>query len=166
MSEETNLTTNHANLERITLELVGTTEKASRRVRYVLMVIVTASIIAFSGFWNALDFGWKNSRLELMSTLCYSLNKDSALYEKIIGCDKKSLEAYIDNEFRKCIDGTIEDVNGFLTNLKNAIYYYKPETLGKDGLADIFRSLRRMEEENVKIIKIPFFNIGFDTNDL
>ncbi len=72
MNQETSLTTNHANLERITLELVGTTEKASRRVRYILMIIVTASIIAFSSFWNALDFGWKKGRLEVLSTLSYS----------------------------------------------------------------------------------------------
>lgn len=211
MNQETNLTANHANLERITLELVGTTEKASRRVQYILMIIVTASIIAFSSFWNAFDSGWKNSRLVLMSNLCYSLEKDNNLYQQImkrneeciesswdtldycrknmvpvffntLTCGlnkdsdliprivkdyKKSLNYYIDTKFYKEIKYTdIKDINGFLTNLKDAIAYYKPETLGKDGAGDIFISLRRMEEESVKTIEIPFFNIGFDINDL
>jgi hypothetical protein len=167
MNQENNGTTNHASLERISLELVGTTEKASRRVRYVLMVIVTASIVAFSGFWNALNFGWKNSRLELLSTLSYSLNKDSNLYYKIMEGNKDSRERYIDNEFVKQInDGSIKDIGRFLTDLKNAIIYYRPETLGEVGTEGLLKNYRSLEEECVKTIKIPFFNISFDINDL
>ena len=212
MSEEVSVVKDRGSLERITLELVGTTEKASRRVRYVLMVIVTASIIAFAGFWNARDFGWKNRRLELLSKKTYSLGKDENLYSRIMESDKesikifrdalencdeytalkmlitliysqdkypelfsaindsyrKSLRGYIDNEFRKVIsDGSIkEDVNVFLTKLENAIDYYKPQTLGWYGAVDLLKSYRAMEEECVKTIKIPFFNIGFDVNDL
>jgi len=213
MSEEVSVVKDRGSLERITLELVGTTEKASRRVRYVLMVIVTASIIAFAGFWNALDFGWKNRRLELLSKMTYSLGKDENLYSRIMESDKesikifrdalencdeytalkmlitliysqdkypelfssindsyrKSLRGYIDNEFRKIIsNGSIKDVDGFLSDLENAINYYRPETLGKDGIEDLLRSYLRLEEESGKKIKIPFydFNIEFDVNDL
>ncbi len=169
MGEETSGATNRAGLERIALELVGTTEKASRRVRYVLMVIVTASIIAFSSFWNALNFGWKNQRLELLSALSHSLNRDPELYTKIMeGDEKGSLDGYIDNEFRKKIinNRSIKNVDDFLNDLKNAIKYYRPETLGEGGVKELLKNSRTREEESVKTIKIPFFNIGFDINDL
>ncbi|MCI0471922.1 MAG: hypothetical protein L0Y73_09700, partial [Candidatus Aminicenantes bacterium] len=133
--------------------------------------IVTASIIAFASFWNALDFGWKNSRLELLSTLSYSMNrdkdKDKGLYDKILTGTNKTIENYIENEFRITIsDGSVDDVDRFIKDLKNAIKYYRPETLGEKDAVDLLKSYRLQEEECVKTIKIPFFNIGFDINDL
>lgn len=213
------------NEKEITLELIKAANDAGKRVRFILLIIVTASILAFAGFWNALFFSWKTSRITSLETLNSYLQNNDEVLEKflaalrnaksdekkkrlakamIISQDEsiktrleKAIKSLVLNIFGQDIGSVINKVllnkidnfktegmkywRGYLVfpenllndeeknrieELANAIKYFMPEKLGRDGIRELLVEYKKLDIETIKTIKIPFFGISFDINDL
>lgn len=224
---------------RITLELLRSTEKAGHRVRFILIIIITASIIAFAGFWNSRESSWKNKRLESLDVLSEFVVKqtdfsniflppetslgqvDKFLREKNFdGFKRAIMDVFLEESIKKSKSSLLKEIKtkierfeeknfmkfeNFLCKLfinynkkdnphsdfyilkkrvdsvhkeqsklnldkrnvlLNAIEYFKPKSLSRPGVILLTKSSRILEEEQIHTIKIPFFNSGFDVNDL
>lgn len=144
----------------IIFEMIKATKESGQRVRYVLIIIITASILAFAAFWNGISFSWKQNRLERLMTLCEYISKDDSIMHNFKNMvsesgKKKIIEDWV-NQFPETVRKSLE----------KAIEYFQPEKLGKTGIQHLLNNYKTFEEDNVNTIKVPFFGITFDINDL
>lgn len=202
---------------------------ASNRSRNVLLILSTASILAFVGFWNSKPLSWMNSRIEVLSKDLEYLkgrklinDKEQALAKLKAKCGDEEkarqsstpaptpppanprpsnrapvkpvvpvetpkpnpdcspdLIARMQSEIDKERDFVI---NGNEYAAVRAYYYDQYESGNKHSLFDgpstlvlddlllkteeTLRTTLRNRRENVLSLRIPFFGISFDINDL
>lgn len=196
---------------------------ASNRSRNVLLILSTASVLAFVGFWNSKPLSWMNSRIEVLSRdLEYLkgrksiIEKDQALAKLKARCGDEEkarqsstpapanprpsnrvavrplapvetpkanpdcspdlmarMQSEIDQERNFVINGdeyTTARAFYHSHELTNKHLFQGPSTLALDDLLlkteEGLRSTLRNRRDNVLSLRIPFFGISFDINDL
>lgn len=124
---------------------IEATSDAARRTRANTIVLVIASVLIFIGWFNSLLWSWPIDRVRRAFD-----PEDTTIYRGL------------DTQRRPLLDPLTPKDNARL----------KPH-LNKDGLspADMYRhelqwAVVRAYVENVRFVRIPFFGIAFDVNDL
>ena len=194
---------------------------ASNRSRNVLLILSTASLLAFVGFWNSKPLSWTNSRIELLSRNLEYLKGRKSIIEREQALAKLNAKCSDEEKARQSSTPTpsnarqsnrtalnrlvpvetpkadsacspdlmtrersdIELERNFVINgneYATARAHYeqtsKPSvfggssTLALDDLLlkteETLRSTLRNRQDNVLSLRIPFFGISFDINDL
>lgn len=197
---------------------------ASNRSRNVLLILSTASVLAFVGFWNSKPVSWMNSRIDVLSQdLEYLkgrksiIEKEAALAESKAKCsdEQKARESSTTapstpgpsnrNAIKPLAPVKTPQANpacspDLMTRLQSDIdrernfvingdeyaaaraYYHDYELTSKNSLfeghstlalddlllktEEGLRTTLRNRRDNVLSLRIPFFGIGFDINDL
>lgn len=198
---------------------------ASNRSRNVLLILSTASILAFVGFWNSKPLSWMNARIEVLSKdLEYLkgrksiIEKEQTLAKLKAKCsdeekarqsntpvpsnprlsNRSAVNRFVPVETPKAnpdcspdlmtrMQSQIEQERNFVINgdeyaATRAFYYNHYESTRKhspfegpltpvlDNLLlkteESLRTTLRNRRDNVLTLRIPFFGISFDINDL
>jgi len=114
--------------------------RSTARARLVLIVVVTSSALALGAWWNSVPFSWINSRVSV-----------SRVQLKASGCEPKSVE--LSQEEKELLE-------------RSTRYVELRKALSCDLLRDWAQNLERVRIEQVMLIKVPFFGISIDVNDL
>ncbi len=130
--------------------------ESSKRTRIVLLALVMASVLALSGFLNSFKHGWASQRLQRI------IDPNSNYSQKYL---------YTDSAGQKSKHGdakaTAPSINADSSNIREVSQKY---SLQKNTREDQYRSLYdafiHSFIENTFTIRVPFFGINFDVNDL
>src|SRR5579871_3069223 len=143
---------------------IEASKSASSRSRFVVLVLVTGSIISFAAAWNSRHDGWMNQRLQLAKIAVLfcehpKLNEpdwgDSATIEKLA----TRLEELRISKKPKSHDAAEKQRD-------QAKDFYKPRFRSCADLNDGLQELDKVNVENSDLIHVPFFGLSFDINDL
>lgn len=110
-------------------DYVEASSEAAKRTRSVTIVLMTASVLMFSGFLNSLQSNWKLQRLRALEN--------------------------INSDYVKARLGTLPDPED---SANYSLYINRYNQLYTGALKDY--------TDNVYTIRIPFFGIAIDVNDL
>jgi hypothetical protein len=194
---------------------------ASNRSRNVLLILSTASLLAFVGFWNSKPLSWTNSRIEVLSRNLEYLKGRKSIIEKEQALAKLKAKCSDEEKTRQSStpapsnprqsnhtavnrlvpvetqkansacspdlmtreQSDIDTERNFVINgneYATARMHYEqttkpsvfegPSTLALDNLLlkteENLRTTLRNRNDNVLSLRIPFFGISFDINDL
>lgn len=125
---------------------------ASDRVRYIIFIILVVSVLAFGGFRNSSQDSWTNARVRLLRT---------ALNTQLYDPSPRVLA-----EIERC-----EDARGRLPegcrDLLSARTLIQVRDLGDE--LQVRERLKLLEDVQIRQaynIRVPFFGVSFDVNDL
>lgn len=130
---------------------IEATTSSSSRGRRVLIVLITASVLAFGAFWNSRQGSWINSRVRVASGAEKLLRLNKEYYaggtteqrkEEIV----RELQSKIYDEPKRFIS-----IRGLQTS---------------EELDPLIKKVRDIQTERVMFIHVPFFGVLFDINDL
>jgi hypothetical protein len=170
---------------------IEATIAASSRFRRVLIVVIIASILGFGAFWNARRGSWVDSRIRFVHQaydyLDLKIKKDQLL-EQVDTKSRELKEAEnkltttsdekekIDITKRKevlttenaALSEKIKNLEDNLSkNYVNAAKWINERGItSKDQLGPIIQRWENARVEYVALVRIPFFGIVFDVNDL
>ncbi len=118
--------------------LIEASAAASDRARFVIFIIITASILVFCAMWNSWIYSWSNMRLSRAE-------------------DAMSLKSWIWNN-NPASHG--EDSARFF-----AAHYFITTRKIKDSvqLQILVQELQKTQAEDIMRIRVPFFGIVFET---
>lgn len=136
---------------------------ASRRSRWILIILVTASTVLFVGYWNALPQSWTRSRADVLyDVLLYRAYDPSESFDssRHLAIDKKrfeQLKAYCDERHL-----SLRGVRGIgETNAP-----WGEEVLLRQRLERMLQARDDVFSKHVLLLSIPFFGVAVDVNDL
>jgi hypothetical protein len=131
--------------------LIDATVRASHRSRWVHIVLVVSSILAFTGSWNIVGSGWFARRLQLARDVA---NHYDALQDGKTGT----------NAYPGLKEDEIAKLRQYFTMRSNSL----PQTaeLAKTRLEGEYASIRDLRTEHFVLVRVPFFGFSFDANDL
>ncbi|MCK4763211.1 MAG: hypothetical protein KAW12_13525 [Candidatus Aminicenantes bacterium] len=64
--------------------LIQASHSSAKRVRLILIIMVTASVLALGSLWNSLDFGWKQRRIKRISYLAENLDRLDLIFKEYL----------------------------------------------------------------------------------
>lgn len=147
----------------LTKEIVSRAVHSIRRVRSLFMALLLATGLGFAGFWNSLDIGWLDARIE-------KYEKARLLAPAICALDSAN-DRHAQVKLQTLLDSL--DLNNYqFLNLKGEFKKYWLCTKSKDSTYlyyDLQEKLKLQwasRVQNVWLIKIPWLGIYFDINDL
>lgn len=154
-------------------QYIEASAKSADRVRFVLFIMVTASVLTYVAVWNARETSWSTTRLAVAADAqkfydengrLIPLNNDDAVrravWSKFLSIEKLNQKSPTDQ-------------NEYWDSRTQA---YKSAKLFADGTRHSFADLEHLQKhvdylertrvEKVLNINVPFFGIVFDINDL
>jgi len=171
--------------------------EASHRSRITLLILVTASVLAFAGFWNSMKYSWLRKRIEIAKvandwflfhddsdSLGKSSTQDSLFLSKIYyfnslkdttaklpyGVDlrippgiKQEMNNNDSIRLSQILNNIIKDT---LLVVQASKFLNNRNINSKRELINLLKSWEKTELENVYLIRVPFFGVTFDINDL
>lgn len=169
--EPTGLPTNDESIGYIKQYIDASAESADR-VRFVLIVMVTASILAIVAFWNSRQGGWPLARLVVATNAEKFYDPNT---KKLIPLDdnKHNQEVWLrffdeqlyqDQKNQADKDKYWNDRRQAYESARKFIYGARFADL--DHLKQHVQYLERTRIEKVLTITVPFFGIVLDINDL
>lgn len=146
---------------------------AATRFRRVLIVMITASVLAFGAFWNSWEGSWPNSRVEV----AHDANEYFKLMDQLEGIEtqlrelKKKEEQgqplLAESTVRTGLEEDKKRTVGKIVELDNAKKWLDLKRIrNKDELKSFAEKLETARLDNILLIRIPFFGVNFDINDL
>lgn len=156
------------------LELVINFEnESSKRVRWILIILITASSLGLGCLWNSFSFSWKHKRVETFKDYISFLDKvsernktrkelNSLMFKACDNIKKTSLDSILieqDKLYTKDNEESKIDT-AFLSG------YYGKNVIGLENLRIMYMIFWLTEAKDTKCFKIPFFDVNFDINDL
>jgi hypothetical protein len=170
---------------------IEATIAASSRFRRVLIVVIIASILGFGAFWNSRKGSWINSRVNFVyqANDCFDLKTKKDQLEGRVDTKSRDL-AEAENKLKTNLDETekariekerdtlksekdvlLNEIKKLDDNLsknyaKEADWLKARDITNKDQLNLITQRLENARLEYVSLVRIPFFGIVFDVNDL
>ncbi len=124
------------------LEMLNRLTVTNRIVRIIVVVLVMTSILLFVGFWNSVEFGWTESRINILEKQLYWVEH---LENKSKPTDLSAEENIL---FNKCKE------------------YWDSKCHTKETLIAEINCLRTAKINNIIFFNVPFLGITFDINDL
>jgi hypothetical protein len=150
-------------------EYIDASAESADRVRFVLLVMVTASILAFAATWNSRSSGWPSSRL-IVAANAEKFYEDRDL----ITGDDEQVKGKVWPKFwtkEKSDRKKPEERDAYWSDSQQA-YKSAKEFLDASRFADLqhlhdhVAFLERARIEKVLYNTVPFFGVVFDINDL
>ena len=170
--------------------------ESTSRIKWILFILIIASCLALTCFWNSLQGSWKHQRVETMKNyIKYLDNTEKFEIEKRIidsiflgntSISNSNCSNNYDN--RLCIGLKIDDSLCKYSDIKNYLLayenllsnkvekpnfdesflsdYYGKDILGVENLRLMYLVCWILEARDVRSFKIPFFDVSFDINDL
>jgi len=120
---------------------------SSSRSRWIFLVMVTTSVLTFSSFWNARQGSWLNERVRVSHQAMKWLGWDKTVEDSLRKANNDDLDLF--NQSREWAN-----LRGISSKKDSA------------DLANLITTLEHLRTENIVIIKIPFFGIVLDVNDI
>jgi len=134
--------------ELLVKELFDRAANASRNVRSLQVTMATCCIVAFLGLYNSFQYGWIQNRV------------------RIHGNQMKYL-SYIEKDTGSCTAPLeLTKTPAIFEEYTNAKKYYQDHFYTPEILHQHYVNLLKSKNDNVLLVKIPFFNTAFDINDL
>ncbi len=124
---------------------IEATSDAAKRTRANTIVLVVASVLIFIGWFNSLFWGWPIERVRQAFD-----PHDDAVYRGLDSDNRRALAARTNSQ-------STSDKNSPDSQAKAPADSYRME---------LQRSVVRSYVENVRFVRVPFFGIAFDVNDL
>ncbi len=130
--------------ENKTMALLEKASRSATRNRFIVIVLVASSVLGFMSFWNSRSDSWLRLRLEKYKSVrefdYLSLEKEGALIGDKEKEDFQELKSFLKEQ-------DIERGDDFIVDSK---------------IGDLEDSW----VENFLLVRIPFFGVSFDINDL
>jgi hypothetical protein len=117
---------------------------SSNRTRYVLIIIIIASVLVFVSFWNSSNWSWFNNRLE----------KTQKCINYKVWEEEDSLKINCLLQKNKLIEYREVKLYSDIRNLDSLSLHINKHELNK------------IKAEEINLTKIPFLGIILDVNDL
>jgi hypothetical protein len=128
----------------IRLEIFKKLQCTDKTFRYLLVSLVTACVLCFIGIWNSFEFSWVEKRLDIHK-------KQIEWYKYIVDPD------FIPENAEPKID---------IVEFNNCKRYFFEKMYTYETLIQAHNNLNKMFNENYMLIKVPFFGIAYDINDM
>ncbi|HEX8282331.1 MAG TPA: hypothetical protein VF588_03210 [Pyrinomonadaceae bacterium] len=149
MSRQTEAT---KQIDNTVLEYLKAATASSDRARAVLIVMITASVLVFTVIWNTGGWsktggGWLDARIELREAALEYFNPAFDPARSSVADEDRELYGRAENFL---------ELRGLDRN--------NPEH--KDRLKTETEELNKIRTEQIRIIRVPFFGVVFDMNDL
>ena len=116
---------------------------SSRRARYTLLIAIIASVLDFAAFWNSRQGSWVNQRLHLTKIA-------------FVACPFSWSDSV-----RKSLSPEDRDLFAQSYSFDTVRHFHSCPQLG-----GVLKELETIQTEDVNLIRVPFFGIVFDVNDL
>jgi hypothetical protein len=161
-------------------QYIDASAESADRARFVLLVLVTTSVLAYVAMWNSRPGAWTQARVNVATDAQLFYGEDKRLlpdnpamfeekvwprfysdenYDKLTTAEEK--QAYCEkNETCKKRRRAFNNAQGFISG--NNRYRFAD----LEHLKGYVQSLERMRTERVLNLTVPFFGIVFDVNDL
>ncbi|HKP71391.1 MAG TPA: hypothetical protein VJT82_00540, partial [Pyrinomonadaceae bacterium] len=123
--------------------------EATERSRRVLIILITASVLALVAVWNSRQASWFNERYRL-------INAASMLFD-----EKNQRRSLQDPEVVKLRQN---DASGLYERAEEYLRYRNINDRGI--LKNTLDTLNAQRAEHVSTVRMPFFGVGFDVNDI
>lgn len=123
--------------------------ESTKRSRLVLLVLIVASVVTFSASWNSSPTSWVNSR--------YAVANDVIRWWPLLFRNQQ-LPQSADTTARRRF---AQAERYFLKRIKGEDSAQSFETLKHD-----VEGLHHVRVDDVSVIRVPFFGVLFDVNDL
>lgn len=138
---------------------------SANRTRFVIIVIVFASILPFIGFWNAQLRSWINCRLKIAKR-AYIVQRREELESKFESLQRDTLQYKIVRDslidlYEK--DRLLFEDSTLYANARE--FLYKRMFVTPNGLEKYIEELERLRTQRVLYTQIPVFGVTFDVND-
>lgn len=154
----------HQRIDPTVLEYVKAAASSSARARVVMLVMVTASVLAFTVIWNNGGLlsgkGWHDTRIELRQAALDFVDEkylpNAVDSEKSVPANKRALYERAWESLKR--RGMAKDESGQRTLIA--------DTKGRDALRDELKQYMTNRDERLRLIHVPFFGIVFDMNDM
>jgi hypothetical protein len=168
-------------------DYLETASDASRRTRFITIIMLVASVLALVSILNSADFGWITLRLRALrhKTSPYTIRKFPLLCE----CDeqvqrerRELCESLENEEGTKDLLWKIKTINKELEDLDNnwAINQTERNSRKKEletekrtlcneeiqKLNSLYDTMQKSASEVKYTVRVPFFGIAFDINDI
>lgn len=160
-------------------QYIDASAKSADRARFVLIVLITASVLSFFAYWNSSPSGWLNSRLIVASDALKfydehddkgkAIYRDEESFDNVVWPRFFSLQTYNKETDAKKKQ---EYLNQHWPAFDRARKFVRSSFVQQSRFADLehlrryIEGLERMRTERVLSITVPFFGIVFDLNDL
>jgi hypothetical protein len=124
-------------------DYVAAARTSSDRGRFVLIVLITTSVLAFVAFWNSRPASWLNSRIEMAriaAEACPSWNEET---RQVLGVSHEDYQR------------------------SRRFYDLRKNRIGNcENLKVLANQLLSLQSQETASIRVPFFGFQFDINDL
>jgi hypothetical protein len=134
------------------LQYIKAATSSSDRGRIVMIVMVTASVLVFVGFWNNAPGGWLDNRIEVRrDALRFFTNPGQPAFEPANDASLKPEERERYKKAKQFIENSSLNINSSDD---------RAQLLGE------VMELRKLRIEKIRMIQLPFFGAVFDMNDM
>lgn len=163
-------------------EFLETSSDAGKRVRTTTIILMVVTVLVFAGNLNSAQWAWSLNRLKARELVDAQLNKKIRDLETVLDCRKTNSNKDCPNPLDIHIDGppsscgvevcgsstwtdceSLDDERKNSCKLQHGLNCYK---CAKSGSEDMIRNLRTSFVQNSVNVKVPFFGVSFDINDL
>jgi len=124
---------------------------SSDRVRYLLLISLVASILAFMAYWNSLPISWLDTRTE-KARIAYRNKLWEDPEKRLEICHKKGRAAA----------GFLDSCDTVAENLQ----WVSSRKHGEISLKAHLEKLEQLRVDRNLLVKVPWLGIDFDINDL
>lgn len=128
----------------VRLEILKKLQCTDKTYRQLLVVLATCCVLISIGVWNSFEFSWMTKRL--------------SVHQKMIEWHGFIID-----------DGFNPDTCKLITNKDEFEYckrHYFEKGYSKESLLQVHNNLNRLYNEHYLTMKVPFFGVSFDINDL
>lgn len=147
---------------------------ASDRSRRVLLVMITASVLAFAAFWNSRDDSWIRDRIDCVAAAVAVLPEKSsmcalggsALYGRFQYAQTLRLPVTLDGHISCAERGTSASAGRQEISSRGQACANHYRLHDKQQAEDLLQKLNLLWVHDALMIRVPFFGFMFDVNDL
>lgn len=156
--------------DRLLDQYVSHTVESSTRTRRVLIIMITASILGFTAFWNSRSGSWINSRIALSQYAykywdeCQGTFRDALLAQYWETCAAPRGPNRWHSQRSICEIESAQrwaDLCHRISSYKMLRKFHSRAEVGKRT-----EKLEALRDDHVTVVHIPFFGVDFDVNDL
>ena len=125
--------------------------RATTRGRDILVLIIIVSVLIFGAFWNSRQGSWGNSRIRSTADV---LRLQNLLSQRATANDPEAISA-LDKQLA---DPKFERVREYVE--------IRPFLNQPGAAAEMLKKLEEIQTEHVLYLRLPFFGLIVDVNDL
>ena len=141
-------------------EYIKVVGESSQRSRMVIFIIITACILSFAGFLNSRSDSWTNERVRVSKIAEAWLRLTPEERDSLTRCPEEWFTSY------RSDSGTYTYTFSKQNIVLAENFIAAGEITTRQQISQIVADFMKMKIDNVILVRIPFFGIQFDVNDL